>query len=58
MVASGIEISSTLIDFLWRYRFFFEITKRSQCGKFMPVYFVMAAGVDLSSKFDLMSAEC
>ena len=29
---------------------------RSQCEKFMPVYFVMADGAYLSSKFDLMCA--
>ena len=28
----------------------------SQCEKFMPVYFVMADGAYLSSKFELMCA--
>ena len=50
--------SSTSTDYLRRYRLFFEITKRSQCGTFTPVYFVMAAEAYLSSKFELMCAEC
>ena len=44
------------------YRLLLSLTKkmhfklRSQCEKFMPVYFVMADGAYLSSKFDLMCA--